>query len=409
MVDHKSDIVIAGGSYTGLTLALALAKALGPDISITVIDRQGKVSDNPDLRASAISAASRHLLEALGIWPMVKDEAQDVLEILLTDSPLEAGVRPVLLTYDNRLENGEPASSIVPNEALAAALEKAADAEPNIQRLRPAEAIRFTSGEPFVRVHLADGRSIDTSLLVAADGRRSRLREAAGIKCVGWRYDQIGIVTQVEHELPHNGRAIQHFLPGGPFAILPLKGNRSCITWSEDAARAREILAYDDEAFLAEVDKRFAGRYGRLQLASGRASWPLEMHLARRYVAHRFALVGDAAHGVHPIAGQGLNLAFRDIAALTESVADAVRIGLTPGDATALERYEKWRRFDSGVSAATFDALNRLFSNDITLLRSAREAGLALVDRSPALKRMFVSEAAGLSGEIPRLLRGELA
>lgn len=404
----RSDIVISGGSYAGLTLALALAKTLGPDISITVIDRQNASSGQRDVRASAISAGPRHMLEVLGVWPLVRDEAQDVLEILLTDSPLEAGVRPVLLTYDNTLDSGEPASSIVPNESLAAALETTADAEPAIQRLRPAEATGFTDNDPFLRVHLADGRSIDTCLLVAADGRRSRLREAAGIKCVGWGYDQVGIVTHVEHELPHEGRAIQHFLPGGPFAILPLRGNRSCITWSEEAARAREILAYDDEAFLAEVDKRFAGRYGSVKLAGPRASWPLEMHLARRYVAPRFALIGDAAHGVHPIAGQGLNLAFRDTAALTESVADAVRIGLTPGDASALERYEQWRRFDSGVSAATFDALNRLFSNDMTLMRSAREAGLTLVDRIPALKRMFVSEAAGLSGEVPRLLRGEL-
>ena len=404
----RSDIVIAGGSYAGLTLALALGKTLGPDVSITVIDRRHASSGQRDVRASAIAAGPRHMLEVLGIWPLIRDQAQEILEILLTDSPLEAGVRPVLLTYDNTLDSGEPASSIVPNESLAAALETAADAEPAIRRLSPAEATGLTDNEPFIRVRLADGRSIDTSLLVAADGRRSRLREAAGIKCVGWSYDQVGIVTEVEHELPHKGRVIQHFLPGGPFAILPLKRNRSCITWSEDAARAREIRATDDVAFLAEVERRFAGRYGNLRLAGPRASWPLEMHLARRYVAHRFALVGDAAHGVHPIAGQGLNLAFRDIAALTESVADAVRIGLTPGDAGALARYEQWRRFDSGVSAATFDALNRLFSNEITLMRSAREAGLALVDRIPALKKMFVSEAAGLSGEVPRLLRGEL-
>jgi 2-octaprenyl-6-methoxyphenol hydroxylase len=348
------------------------------------------------------------MLDVLGIWPKVRDDAQEVLEIQLTDSPLEAGVRPVLLTYDNRLEDGEPASFILPNHLLSAALEVAVDAEPAIRRLRPAEAAGLTSGDPHLRVHLADGRSIDTTLLVAADGRRSRLREAAGIKCVGWSYDQVGIVTRVEHELPHQGRAIQHFLPGGPFAILPLKGNYSCITWSEDAVRAREILAYDDERFLAEVDRRFAGRLGGLRLAGPRASWPLEMHLARRYVAPRFVLIGDAAHVVHPIAGQGLNLAFRDVAALTEVVANAVRLGLTAGDASALERYEQWRRFDSSMSAATFDALNRLFSNDVTLMRSAREAGLGLVDRVPELKRLFVAEAAGLSGDVPRLLRGEL-
>lgn len=404
----KSDIVISGGSYAGLTLALALARTFGPELSVTLIERQSAPAGERDPRASAISAGPRRMLEVLGIWPQVRDAAQEVLEIQLTDSPLEAAVRPILLTYDNRLEDGEPASHIVPNDVLSRALEAAVDAEPAIRRLRPAEATGFTSGDPYVSVHLADGRSIDAGLLVAADGRRSRLREAAGIKCVGWSYDQIGIVTRIEHELPHQGRALQHFLPGGPFAILPMKGNVSCITWSEDAERAREILGYDDERFLAEVDRRLAGRLGAVKLAGARASWPLGMHLARRYVGPRFALIGDAAHGVHPIAGQGLNLAFRDVAALTEAIADAVRIGLAPGDASALERYEDWRRFDSSMSAATFDALNRLFSNDAILMRSAREAGLGLVDRMPALKKLFVAEAAGLSGEVPRLLRGEL-
>lgn len=403
----KSDIVIAGGSYTGLTLALALAKSVGPEISVTVVDRDSRQSRKDDVRAFAISAGPRHMLGLLGVWSLIEDEAQEVREILLTDSPLEAAVRPVLLTYNNILDTGEPASFIVPSGALNAAVAKVVESLPSIRYVE-GQAEEFEAGDPFVKVHLTDGRIIEASLLVAADGRRSRLREAAGIKCIGWSYNQIGIVTQVEHELPHNGRAIQHFLPGGPFAILPLRGNRSCITWSEDAERAREILTFDNDAFLAEVDKRFAGRYGRLKLAGPRASWPLEMHLARRYVAHRFALVGDAAHGVHPIAGQGLNLAFRDIAALTEVVTDAVRIGLTPGDADALERYERWRRFDSSMSAATFDGLNRLFSNDGTLLRSIREAGLGLVDRIPALKRLFVSEAAGLSGDVPKLLRGEL-
>ena len=402
----KSDIVISGGSYAGLTLALALAQTFGSEISIAIIERQSPPPGRSDSRASAISAGSRRLLDVLGVWPMVKDDAQDVLEIQLTDSPLEAGVRPVLLTYDNILGDGAPASSIVPNDALGAALEAAVSAAAGIQRLRPAEATGFSTGDPYVRVHLADGRSIDTSLLVAADGRRSRLREAAGIKVVGWSYDQIGIVTRVAHELPHEGRAVQHFLPGGPFAILPLKNNQSCITWSEDATRAREILSYDDEAFLAEVDKRFAGRLGNLTLTGPRGSWPLEMHLARRYIDNRFALIGDAAHGVHPIAGQGLNLAFRDVAALAESIADVMRIGLTPGHSSALERYEQWRRFDSSMSAAAFDALNRLFSNDITLVRSAREMGLGLVDRVPELKRLLVAEAAGVSGDTPRLLQG---
>jgi 2-octaprenyl-6-methoxyphenol hydroxylase len=226
---------------------------------------------------------------------------------------------------------------------------------------------------------------------------------------VRWSYPQVGIVTTVRHAEPHHGRAVQHFLPAGPFAILPLTNNRSCITWTEKAEVARAILARDDAGFLAEVEKRFDYRLGAVTLAGPRASWPLDMHVARALVADRFALIGDAAHGVHPIAGQGLNLGLRDVAALTEVVADAARLGLDIGSAAVLERYERWRRLDAAVSAATFDALNRLFSNDSTLLRSARDFGLGLVERMPALKQLFVTEAAGLTGEVPKLLRGEAA
>jgi 2-octaprenyl-6-methoxyphenol hydroxylase len=242
---------------------------------------------------------------------------------------------------------------------------------------------------------------------VAADGRRSPLREAAGIKIVGWDYGQTGIVTTIAHARPHGARAVQHFLPGGPFAILPLKGNRSCVTWSEEEGEARRILALDDAAFLPEVDQRVGGRLGALELAAQRQSWPLEMHLVRSYVAPRFAVAGDAAHGVHPIAGQGLNLALRDVAALTEVLTDAARLGLDLGNGEVLTRYERWRRFDSAISAATFDGLNLLFSNDWALVRAVRDFGLGLVDRMPRLKEFFVREAAGLSGELPRLLKGE--
>ena len=403
------DVAISGASYAGLALALALARTLGPDLSIVLIDPRSAIggpADDP--RASAISASSRHMLTALEVWPMIADAAQDVRIIQLSDSPLQAGVRPILLTYDNLLDDGEPASSIVPNDVLGAALEKAVAACPSIRRLSPAAATNFEPGNPHVSVMLSTGGEVRASLLVAADGRRSRLREAAGIKCVGWSYDQIGIVTRIRHELPHDGRAIQHFLPGGPFALLPLPGNAACITWSEDADRAREILAMDDAAFLMEVDRRVAGHLGAVTLDGPRASWPLEMHLARSYIAQRFALIGDAAHGVHPIAGQGLNLAFRDVAALTESIADGARVGLDPGDTNVLERYEQWRRFDSMASASAFDALNRLFSGDWTLVRSAREFGLGWVDRVPGLKQLLVTEAAGLTGDVPCLLRGEV-
>lgn len=403
----RFDVAISGASFAGLALALALSRALGPQLKIALIDRAGLAPMQADSRASALSAASRSMLEVLGVWQRVVAAAQPVTRIDITDSSLDAGIRPVLLTYDNVTDTGEPATYIVPNSVLHDALRAAIAEVPAVTLIAPAEAFDLETSETEARVELADKSAIAAAQVVAAEGRRSRLREAAGIKVVSWTYPQTGIVTTVRHARPHEGRAVQHFLPSGPFAILPLIGDRSCITWTEDAGEARRILALDDKGFLAEVEKRFGGKLGEIALAGPRQSWPLDMHLARRYVAARFALVGDAAHGVHPIAGQGLNLAFRDVAALTECIADAVRLGFDAGDAQALARYERWRRFDSTVSAATFDGLNRLFASDLALVRAGREVGLGLVDRMPFVKRFFVGEAAGLSGELPRLLRGE--
>jgi len=401
-------VAVSGASFAGLALACGLAEALGPENGICLIDRSaGSGTAQRDSRASALSAGSKHMLEALGAWSALAEEAQPVTSIEITDSSLDAGVRPVLLTYDNVTETTEPATYIVPNAALYEALYAAARRFKSIDWIVPGEANDFESGETGVRVRLADGREVEASLLVAAEGRDSRLREAAGIGIVGWSYPQIGIVTIVRHERPHEARAVQHFLPHGPFAILPLKGNRSCITWTEDEENGRRIMALDDAAFLAEVERRFGGKLGAIALDGPRQSWLLKTHLARRYVAARFALVGDAAHGVHPLAGQGLNLAFRDVAALIEVVADAVRLGFEPGNAQALARYERWRRFDSALSAATFDGLNRIFASDAALARSVRGLGLGLVDRAPLLKRFFVAEASGLAGELPRLLKGE--
>ncbi len=407
---RQFDILIAGAGFAGLAAARAMSQALGPEARIAVIDRTvaGGGADGPaDPRASAISASSRRMLEALGVWPLIGDACQQVSAVEITDSSLGAGIRPVLLTYDASLgEGGEPAMHIVPNQRLTAALQQITAADPAIVRLA-AQVADFEAQDARVAVTLADGERLTASLLIAADGRGSRIRAAAGIGVVGWRYPQTGIVTTVAHERPHEGRAVQHFLPAGPFAILPLTGNRCCITWTEDAVRASVILELDDAQFLAEVEQRFGGRLGTLALAGPRRSWPLDAHLARSYVAPRLALVGDAAHAVHPIAGQGLNLGLRDVAALTEVVAEGARLGLDFADPIVLQRYERWRRFDCAVSAAAFDSLNRIFSNDQTLLRSARELGLGLVDRIPTLQRWLVAEAAGVTGDVPRLLRGE--
>jgi 2-octaprenyl-6-methoxyphenol hydroxylase len=405
---ERHDVVIAGGGTAGLAIASALADALGEGARIAVADRAALAAAGPgDTRAFALSAGSKRMLAVLGVWPQIAEHAQPVTSIDITDSSLEDAFRPVLVSYDNTIEGGEPATYIVEHARLHEALLAAAAHRKSIALLGGATAESFAADEHGIDVRFAGRAPLRARLLVAADGAKSRLREAAGIKLVRWSYPQTGIVAIVRHQEPHHGRAVQHFLPGGPFAILPLTGNRACITWTEEAGRAREILALDDAGFRAEIEARFDYRLGAVELAGTRASWPLDMHLARDMVANRLALVGDAAHGVHPIAGQGLNLGLRDVAALCEVIVDAARLGLDFGSPAVLERYERWRRLDSALSAATFDALNRLFSNDSTVLRTARDFGLGLVERMPALKQLFVAEAAGLTGEVPKLLRGE--
>jgi 2-octaprenyl-6-methoxyphenol hydroxylase len=409
------DAIVVGGGAIGLALALALAEALGPSGRIGVVDPAargeagGSAAGPGDARASALSAASRRLLEALGVWAALATHAEPVAAVDITDSALSDAFRPILVSYDNTVDGGEPATWIVENERLRAALLEGLARQPCISRIGGTVAGWEVAPESGL-VRLADGGVLRAPLVAAADGRGSALREAAGIGVVSWRYRQVGIVTTVTHEKPHRSRAVQHFLPAGPFAILPLRsdeGNRSCITWTEDESWGRALIQLDDAAFLEEAEKRFGYRLGSIALAGPRAAWPLEVQLARALAVDRLALVGDAAHLVHPIAGQGLNLGLRDVAALAEVVADAARLGLDVGSGVVLERYERWRRTDSAMSAAAFDALNRLFSNDWALLRTARDAGLTLVDRMPGLKQLLVTEAAGLTGEVPRLLRGE--
>lgn len=402
------DVVVAGGSFAGLALALALAGARGGGIDVAVVERRalGAGPGPADARAFALSGGSRGLLEAIGVWRGIADDAQEVSGIDITDSALGDVMRPVLLSYAT-IVDGRPQMLILEADKLRRALVEAVLAEPRIHVLAPAEARVLGSELGLRELTLADGRSIRARLVAAADGARSAIREMAGIGVVGGAYGQRGIATIVAHERDHGGRAVQHFLPAGPFAMLPLQGRRSCITWSEADASARRIEALDDRAFLEEAQHRAGWALGELSLAGPRASWPLTSHLARSLVASRLALVGDAARNVHPIAGQGVNLGFRDVAALAEAIVEAMQLGLEAGDATVLARYERWRRPDGVQSAAAFSALNALFSNDWMLLRTLRDAGLGLVNRLPGLKQMLVAEAAGLTGDVPRLLRGE--
>jgi 2-octaprenyl-6-methoxyphenol hydroxylase len=258
-----------------------------------------------------------------------------------------------------------------------------------------------------IEVQFTDGESVWARLLVAADGARSTIRHAAGIATHGWEYGQSAIVTTVGHERDHNGRAEEHFLPAGPFAILPLKGRRSSIVWTEQTSEAERIVALPDAAFHDELEQRFKLHLGEIKVVGARRVLPLGFFVARSFIAERIALAGDAAHVIHPIAGQGLNMGLKDVAALAEVIVDAARLGLDPGAATVLERYQRWRRFDTMTMGFATDGLNRLFSNRSDVLRLLRDVGLGVVERLPGVKRLFIREAAGLFGDVPKLLRGE--
>jgi 2-octaprenyl-6-methoxyphenol hydroxylase len=314
-------------------------------------------------------------------------------------------VRPVFLTFATQASDGGAAAHVVADGVVTGALRRAAGAAG--VRLIADGVADFTVGPASVTVRTAGGETLQTRLLVAADGLRSRLRALAGIGTVGWSYGQSGIVATVAHERPHGGRSEEHFLPGGPFAMLPLKGGRSSLVWTEPTENAERLVAADRITFRIELERRFGHRLGAIEVVGKAAAFPLGLTLARSFVAPRFALAGDAAHGIHPIAGQGLNLGYRDVAALAETIVGAHRLGLDIGSLTVLERYERWRRYDTVEMGAVTDVLNRLFSNDNPALRIIRDVGLGLVDRLPGLKRLFVAEASGEAGDLPRLLRGE--
>jgi 2-octaprenyl-6-methoxyphenol hydroxylase len=402
---QRCDVLIGGAGFAGLALAIALRQALGPAFSVVVADPALAKSHAGDLRASAIAAAARRLFETIGVWDAVADDAQPILDMAVTDSRLSDAVRPVFLTFAGEVEPDEPFAHMVENRPLTDALLTKAKAE--AIDLRSVAVLDFAADGERVAVRLAGNQRIATRLLVAADGARSPIREHAGIQSFGWTYEQSAIVTTVAHERDHHGRAEEHFLPAGPFAILPLKDKRSSIVWTELTREAERIAQLSDADFHAELERRFGLQLGEIAVVGPRRAYPLGLWVARSFVAERLALVGDAAHVIHPIAGQGLNLGLRDVAALAEAVVDAARLGLDVGSATALDRYQRWRRFDTMTMGIATDGLNRLFSNQSDALRLVRDVGLGLVERAPRLKDLFIREAAGLTGEVPKLLRGE--
>ncbi|MDS9466917.1 UbiH/UbiF/VisC/COQ6 family ubiquinone biosynthesis hydroxylase [Paracoccus sp. MBLB3053] len=400
------DIMIAGGGLNGPALALALADV---GLRVAVVDNRpadARAGDDFDGRAYALALASQRLLSALGLWRDLAEKAQPILKVEATQGQAGAGAGPFGLHFDSaELEEGRLGYMIEDRflyRALLGAMEK------RVTHLPGLSVTGQTPDASGITVHLSDGRNLRSRLLVGADGRRSGVAERAGIRRVGHDYGQLALVAAVDHELPHHGVAHQFFMPTGPLAILPLPGNRSSIVWSETESEARAITELTDEAFLEVLRPRFGDFLGRISLAGPRFSYPLGLTLAQSYVAHRVALIGDAAHGVHPIAGQGLNLGLRDVASLAEIIATARRRGEDIGTEPVLARYQKWRRPDATALALGMDGVNALFSNGNPLLRAARELGMGMVDAIPPLRRGFMRQAAGLRLDpMPKLLAGQ--
>lgn len=404
---YDSDILIVGGGLNGPALALAAAQA---GLSSTVIDAQPEAAMTDadfDGRAYALALGSVRMLRRLGIWEAVAGNAQPMLEIKVSDGRAGEGpLSPFFLHFDHaEIEEG-PMGHMLEDRYLRRALIGAMAASPQITVLNGETVTAQEAGAQGVSVTLASGQALNAHLLVGADGRASGTAARAGIRRTGWDYGQTALVCAIEHEKPHGGVAHQFFMPPGPLAILPLPGNRSSIVWSETHDTAARFMALDDAGFLEMLRPRFGNFLGGIALAGKRFSYPLNLTVANSFAGDRLALIGDAAHGMHPIAGQGLNAGFRDVAALAQVLAEARMRGEDIGTAPVLDRYQAWRRFDTATLAMTTDLTNRLFSNDNPLLRFARDLGMGAVNAVPGLRRGLIREAAGLTGDLPELMRG---
>ncbi len=405
-MEHTSDILIVGGGLNGPALALALAQT---GHTVTIIDALAqKVRKNAafDGRAYALALASQRLLQTIGVWDRVAEHAQPMLEIKVTDGHAGAGPSPFFMHFDHaEIEEG-PMGYMVEDRHLRRAFLDAMDADSNITQISGRTVIAQGQDATGVTLTLDDGSTLTGSLLVGCDGRRSGTAARAGIKRSGWDYGQTALVCAIEHDLPHHGIAHQFFMPPGPLAILPLTGNRSSIVWSERTDAAKRINALPEGEYLQVLRPRFGDFLGDIKLAGDRFTYPLNLTIANAFIGERMALVGDAAHGMHPIAGQGLNAGLRDVGALAEVLTLAGRRGEDIGSVLVLERYQEWRRFDTAALAMATDVFNKLFSNDNPLLRVGRDIGMGIVGSLPGLRRGFVREAAGLTGDLPKLLQG---
>jgi len=403
------DVIIGGGGMVGLSLAIALAKG-GLDVVVAdPVPQSAALDAKFDGRVCALSYASVRMFEALGVWEHLKSDAQPINDILVTDAKLGSAPSPFSLHFDAAEAHADAFGHIVENRHTRTGLFAVASTLANLRLIAHAALTNLESDAAGIVASLANGETIRARLAIAADGRDSPMRELMGLSVISWSYAQWGIVATVAHEKPHNGVAYEHFLPSGPFAILPMTGNRSSLVWTEKETLAPAMMQLPDAEFDAEIARRFGSHLGMTKAAGPRWSYPLKFHLARGYVKPRFALAGDSAHGIHPIAGQGFNLGLKDAAALSEIVLDAARLGLDIGALDTLQRYERWRRFDSLVMSFAMDGLNRLFSNDIVPLRILRDVGLGLVDAVGPARRFFMRHAGGDVGKLPRLMKGEAA
>lgn len=401
-----SDLIIVGGGLNGPALALAAAQA---GFTVTIIDSlplDTRKRVDFDGRSYALALASMRLLRGIGIWPVIRDKAQPMFEIKVTDGRAGEGPSPWMMHFDHaEIEEG-PMGYMVEDRHLRRAFLEAMEKEQRITHRSGETVVAQAVSMAGATVTLASGGQITGKLLIGSDGRKSGTAERAGIKRTGWGYGQTAVVCAVKHEKPHGGIAHQFFMPPGPLAILPLTNNRASIVWSETEARAVELMAMSDADFLSALRPAFGSFLGQISLTGARFSYPLGLTLANSFVADRLALLGDAAHGMHPIAGQGLNAGLRDVAALADVLEQARARGQDIGGAQTLAQYQQWRRFDTATLALATDAFNRLFSNDNPFLRTARDIGMGLVNAAPGLRRGFIREAAGLDGDLPRLMRG---
>lgn len=409
------DVVIVGGGLVGLTAALACAQAGFKIGVVDVKEPRLQLDDNFDGRSSAIAAASFRMMRALGVSDALQEgedsHAGPITKILVSDGEAGQTPSPLTLFFDSAqiadAIDGEPLGYMVENRRMRLALMQVAKQSDNIQWIAPVRITQIEPGSAQSLLDLKDGRTLSASLVVAADGRNSFVRNQAGIGVTEWPCDQSALVTTVVHDLPHEGVAHELFLPSGPFAILPLTGNRASIVWTETPPAAEAAMSLSNNQFEAELARRFGDFLGKVRVIAPRWSYPLSFAHAKSYVGPRTVLIGDAAHAIHPIAGQGFNMGLRDAATLAEILFQARAEGRDIGSELALSEFEDWRKFDNTLLVHACDIFNRLFSNNIGPLKHARRLGLGLVDKIAPARGLFMREASGQTGELPPLLRGK--